>query len=139
MKSNTYSLKHLVSIQGRDCHVQEQSIKYSFWDERQKVLEEQHAQSDQDVAEDVGQSSFPYIGDHIPCISSLHPCLLVSKALNMKRGVRQNGVHEGKSKDGEDGIDESDHNEIPVVGVSLLQVIFRAVDHCCRDILVHEE
>ena len=48
-------------------------------------------------------------------------------------------MHERKSEDGEDGIDQSNHYQVPVISIALLQMVLWAVHHGGTDVLVHEE
>ena len=80
-----HTLKHLVTIEGGGCHVEEETIQDSLGDVREDILEKQHGDADEYVGEDVGEPCFSYIGDHITCIPVGNPGLRVSKALHMKR------------------------------------------------------
>ena len=66
-------------------------------------------------------------GDHIgecPCVH---------------RRVRQNAVHPGKAKEREEDVEQSNHQQVPVVGVTLGQSVWGSTDQRRRDVLVDEE
>ena len=79
-----HTLKHLVTIEGGGCHVEEETIQDSLGDVREDILEKQHGDADEYVGEDVGEPCLSDIGDHITGISISNPGLLVSKALDVK-------------------------------------------------------
>ena len=148
-------LEHLVTIQGRDCHVEEETVQDSFGNVSEDVLEEcesdpcktrvsqsygcQDSVTNENVGEDVGQPGLPHVGHHAGGVAAGHAGLLVRQALHVEWGVRQHGVHEGKTEDGRDDVDDSNHHQVPVVGVALLEMVLGAVDHGSADVLVHEE
>jgi len=134
-----HSLKHLVSIEGGDCHVKEEAVKDSFWNVGKNFGEEEHTETDGHVGENVGESGLADVRHDIFGVAALHSGLDVSEATDVEGGVGKDGVHEGKPEDGEDGVDDGDHHQVPVVGVAFLQFVFGAVDHGRADVLVHEE
>ena len=80
-----HTLEHLVTIEGRGRHVEEEAVQDSLGDVREDILEEQHGDANEYVGEDVGEPCLSYIGDYITCIPVCNPGLFVSKALHVKR------------------------------------------------------
>ena len=66
--------------------------------------------TNKNVREDVGQSRLPDVRDHTGGVPVGHPGLLVSQALDVKGRVRQHGVHEGKTEDCCDDVDDGHHH-----------------------------
>ena len=95
--------------------------------------------TNENVREDVGQPRLPDVSNHTGSVPVGHPGLLVSQALDVKGRVGQHGVHERKTEDCRDDVDDGHHHQVPVVGVPFLQVVLRTVDHGGADVLVHEE
>ena len=132
-------LKHLVAVQGGHCHVEKEAIQHGLGNVMKNVLKEDHGDANEDVGEDVGEPGLPDMGDHLARVPVGHPGLLVREALDVQGGVGQDGVHEGEAEDGRDHVDDGHHHQVPVVGVTLLQMVLGAVDHRSADVLVHEE
>lgn len=134
-----HSLEHLVAIEGRHRHVEEEAVEDCFGDEGEDVGEQEHTDADGDVGEDVGESCLADVSDDVSGVAAFDAGLDVGEAADVEGGVGQDGVHEGQPEDGEDRVDDGHDDQVPVVGVTFLQLVLRAVDHGRADVLVHEE
>ncbi len=132
-------LKHLVPGEGCDGQVQEETIKDCRWHEVEQLVQEQHGQSNECVAENVGQSCFSHSDNNGVDITVLNSFLGVSKTFHMKRGVGEACMEKGKAKHAEEEIYQANSKEVPVVCSAFQELVVRAVDHGCTDVLIHEE
>lgn len=48
----------------------------------------------------------------------------------MERGVGEGGVDPGHGEDGEEGVDDRHHKQVPVVGGALLQSVEKSKQTC---------
>ena len=72
-----------------------------------------------------GEPGLPDVCDDLRGIALVHLSLRVGQTAHVERGVRQHGVHEGKTKYGQHGVDDGHHHQVPVVGVAFLQLVLR--------------
>ena len=130
---------YLISVERCQCQVEEEPVQDRGGYVIEDVGEEEHGDADEDVAEEVGEPRLAHPHHDVAHVAVLDALLGVGQAPDVERRVGQHGMQEGEAEHGEEGVDDADDEQVPVVGVALDQVVVRAVDHGRADVLVHEE
>ena len=133
------ALEHLVAVKSRDGQVEEQAVQNSRGNVVQDHAQEGDGHADQHVAKDVGQTRLSHSDHDGPHVAVLHAFLGVGQTLDVQRGMRQHRVQEREPEHAQERVDGADHQQVPVVGVALLQFVFGVVHHGGRNVLVHEK